>query len=88
MKHTLFWIIVLLANILFIFLHLHKQSTFIKRTYKIQKAQRLHTDLVEEKKELINQLHIAQNYSSVKEHAIKNEHMIPLRLTEVKRLAS
>lgn len=74
------------THILFIFLQIHKHSQIIKQSYTKQKFEQEKTLLIKKKQALTHQLYACKNKSTIKDFAIKELGMQPLRLSQIKTI--
>ena len=86
MNKTTFISIVVLANLLFIFLQIHKSSQFIKTSYQKQKIELVKNELVQEKELLTHKLYTLKNRSEIKKYAQTILKLRPIRFNQIKRL--
>lgn len=71
MKQKLFLILIIICNILFLFIYIHKQNWIIQLSYTKQKNENELIKLKERKKELTNQFHLQRTPKNVKKQAQK-----------------
>ncbi|MFI5333456.1 MAG: hypothetical protein ACHQVS_05145 [Candidatus Babeliales bacterium] len=69
-----------------VFLLIHKHSLIIEQTYRIQEIQEQTKALAGKKQQLMNQLCVAQQRSSVKKFAQETLHMREINLAAIKKL--
>lgn len=72
------------ANVILLFLHIHKTSVLVAESYRKQKNEHAKDDLVKKKDLLIQQLYTAKNHAAIKGFAMKKLGMEPVRLSQIK----
>jgi len=85
MKQTQLIIIFVLINALFIFLLVHKQSQIIQLRYKIQRLEGEEKELLKKEEQLLYILQKQQDLKKVKNYALDNLEMEPIKLKDVKK---
>lgn len=78
----------IIFHILFIFLQIHKQSSFVELSYKKQKNEKVKQELLEKKNSLIQQWYLVQNRASIKQYAQQELGMKKIALHQIKQLPS
>ena len=78
-------VLFVLANALFIFLLVHKQSQIIQLRYKIQKLQSQEKELLKKQEHLLYILQEQQQLHLVKQYATNDLQMEPIKLKDVKK---
>ena len=86
MKKATFISSVIFANLLFIFLQIHKSSQFIKTSYQKQKIDLTKNELIQEKEVLTHKLYTLKNRSEIKKYAQTILKLRPIRFNQIKRL--
>ncbi len=86
MKKNLFISLFVATNIGFFFLQIRKQMHFIKESFRKQKNERILAKLEQKEQDISNRLYMAQNKTDIKEYAHGTLHMIPVQLTQLKKL--
>lgn len=74
------------AQLLFVFLHIHKHIFFIKTSFDRQKKERRRDQLLQQKEFTIQQLQAAQNKTGIKEFAVTELKFQPIRMHQIRRL--
>ncbi len=74
------------GQILFILLHLHKQSLFIKYSYLKQKVETEKESLEKENEHLTHQLYTLHDRAQVKEFAQNKLDLKPMKITQIKKI--
>ena len=85
MKQIHLIIIFVLANALFIFLLVHKQSQIIELRYKIQRLENEEKELLKKEQHLLYILQEQKNLKDVKIYAVETLNMEPIKLQDVKK---
>lgn len=85
MHKRLFLVTFIAAQLFFIFFHIHKQSRVIRLSYDKQKYEKLKSELLEQKQQLEQTLHIAQSRSTIKQYAQTTLALKPMRIDQVKK---
>lgn len=88
MNKATFISLVIVINLLFIFLQIHKSSQFIKVSYEKQKIEHEINTLAQEKEILTHKLYAAQNQTSIKRYAQTVLKMRPVRFQQLKHVSS
>ncbi|PKN03212.1 hypothetical protein CVU75_03405 [Candidatus Dependentiae bacterium HGW-Dependentiae-1] len=78
---------VLGAQLVCIFLLIHKSSQFIKESYKKQKIELIKNELAHSKELLTNQLYASKNPTEIKKFAQEQLNMQPIKISQLKRIA-
>lgn len=86
LKRNIFVILFISVNILFIFLQIHKQSTFIKLSYENQRLEKEKQQLVHKKEELTQKLYELQDPSEIKKFASNDLNMQKIKLNQIKKI--
>jgi len=86
MNKASFASMVIITNLLFIFLQIHKSSQFIKTSYQKQKIERKRNELQEEKELLTHKLYAAQNRTEIKRYTQTALRMKPVTFNQIKHL--
>lgn len=86
MKRSYFIGIFVGTHLLGVFLLIHKYSLIIEQTYRTQEFQEESKTLSSKKQQLMHQLYVAQQRSSVKKFAQTTLHMHEISLANIKRL--
>lgn len=87
MKKRIFLITFVATQLFFIFFHIYKQSTIIRLSYDKQKYEKHKADLLQQKQELQQNLHIAHARSTIKKYAETKLAFKPIKLNQVKKHA-
>ena len=85
MKQNHIIILFVLVNALFIFLLVHKQSQIIQLRYKIQKVQSEEKELLKKYEHLRYILQEQQEFQKIKQYAVNDLDMKPIKLKDVKK---
>ncbi|KKP35974.1 MAG: hypothetical protein UR26_C0001G0018 [candidate division TM6 bacterium GW2011_GWF2_32_72] len=85
-KRFLFFILFVFIQISLIFLHIHKNSLFVKESYRNQKLENQKKDLSTLKDRLLEELYEIKSQKNVKKFAQDELKMQKLNLNQVKRL--
>ena len=88
MKKNLFIALFFGVNVFFVFFHIHKQSRIITLSYQKQKNEKSRDELIEQKKELQQQLYALRNHALVNNYAHTTLKMEKVRLSAVKTLGN
>lgn len=86
MKKKTFIVLFLTVHVLFITLQIDKQSKMVKLSYAKQKKEQTFKVLLNEKQQLINQLHTLRNKQSIKAYAQNHLKMKSLKIKQVQRI--
>lgn len=86
MTQKTFIVLFVIANILLLFVYIHKQNWLIQITYTKQKNEQLLADLEHHKKELYNKLQAQQDRSTIKASAESNLKLSKARLSVIQNL--
>ncbi len=87
MSKKTFLFTVLGAQLLFVFLLIHKSSQFIKESYKKQKLEVIKNELAHTKEQYTNQLYALKNPTMIKKFAQEQLGMQPIKISQLKRIA-
>ncbi|MDZ4153678.1 hypothetical protein [Methylicorpusculum sp.] len=87
MAKKTFLFTVLGAQLMFIFLLIHKSSQFIKESYQKQKIELIKNELAHRKELLTNQLYANKNPAQIKKFAQEQLNMQPIKISQLKRIA-
>lgn len=87
MKKKFFLVTFIAVQLFFIFFHIYKQSTVIRLSYDKQKYEKLASELLQQKQELQQSLHIAHARSTIKKYAQTKLAFKPIQLSQVKKHA-
>jgi hypothetical protein len=85
MKQIQLIILFVLMNALFIFLLVHKQSQIIQLRYKIQRLEGEEKELLKKEEQLLYILQKQQDLKKVKDYALNDLEMEPIKLKDVKK---
>lgn len=88
MSKKTFLFTVLGAQLLFVFLLIHKSSQFIKESYKKQKLEVVKNELAHAKELSTNQLYALKNPALIKKFAQEQLGMQPIKISQLKRIAN
>lgn len=86
MKTSIIVPLFIVANITFIFLHIHKRSLIISQSFQTQKNEQLANQMRQKTIELSQQLLALQNRTSIKQYAQETLQMEPLKISTIKKL--
>jgi hypothetical protein len=86
MKRATFIGLFISVHLVFVIAQIHKHSQIVKLSYQKQNFEKRRNDLVEKQHSLTHQLYAQKNLGAIKEFAIKNLHMAPVKLSQIKRL--
>lgn len=86
MKKRTFLVIFVTTNIVFIVLHIHKNTLIIKASYQKQRLEKEKAKLEAQKDTLNQQIHQLQNPSHIKKYAQEKLHMQKVKLHQIKKL--
>lgn len=86
MKRSTFIAIFIGTNLSFVLLHIHKQSQIIKLSYIKQKIEVEKLQLSKQKQELTHQLHTVHDRATVKQFAVNNLALKPVKISQVKKI--
>jgi hypothetical protein len=84
---NLFFTAFVAVNVIFIFLQIHKQSTFVKLSYEKQRLEKEKEELTQTKETLSQKLYELKNPSNVKKYAINKLNMEKIKLNQIKKIA-
>ena len=87
MKRRNFIFFFIFVHIFFIAFQIDKQGRLVKLSYEKQIQEELIKKLVSQKQELTNTLYALKNPTDIKDYATKIG-MIPVKLSQIKRLSS
>jgi len=85
-KTNRFITIFITIHLILIFLHIHKNTLFIKNNYKQQMYEKKINALLEKKESLIQNLHAMKDRETIKKYAHHTLHMKPYTLKQVKKI--
>lgn len=86
-KNTLITLIIA-THIVYSVLHIHKQTLFIKESYRKQKNEKIKNELDHELRQLTQQLHRLRDYAHIELFARNSLHMRPIQLHHIKKLST
>lgn len=86
MKRATFIGLFISVHLIFVIAQIHKHSQIVKLSYQKQKNEKLRNELAEKQLVLTHQLYAHKNLGAIKEFAIKNLNMAPVKLSQIKRL--
>lgn len=86
MSQRTFLILFILANILLLFVYIHKQNWLIQITYTKQKNEKILADLEHHKKELYNSLQAKKDRSAIRTTAQSELQLQKARLRDIQSL--
>lgn len=86
MKQRTFIVLFIAINIIFIVLHIHKQSLMVKLSYEKQRLEHERQQLISKKDSLVHQWHELHKPSAIKEYAQKELGMRKPSLNQLKKL--
>lgn len=85
MKKYSFFTVFLFAQLVFVFLQIHKHMQFIKQSFRKQKNERTLVEYTHKKQDLMNQLYAEQSRSDIGQFA-KDNGLQAAKLSQVKRV--
>lgn len=85
MKKRVFLVTFVVTQLFFVFFHIHKQSRIISLSYDKQKYEKLKAELLQQKQQLQQTLHIAHARSTIKQYAETTLALKPMRINQVKK---
>ena len=80
------WLILIAANILFVFLYIYKQTQFVAISYSRQRLEREQAQLLEQQADLIQQLYAKQSSKNVKKIAIEQLGLQQISVSQIHKL--
>lgn len=84
-KNTLI-ALVIATHLVYSMLHIHKQTLFIKESYRKQKNEKIKAELDHELRQLTQQLYRLRDYAHIELFARNTLHMRPIQLRHIKKL--
>ena len=85
MKQMPFISLVVGVHVLFIGLQIHKSSYITKCSYQKQKYEQTKEQLTHRKQELLHQLHALRNNTHIKQFAVSQLQMSPVKLSQIRK---
>jgi hypothetical protein len=86
MKRNYFIFLFSSAQIIFIFLQIHRHTLFIDQSFAKQKNERKKIELTQTIQELSHQLHIVREHANIKQFAHTELDMQPIQMNQIKKL--
>lgn len=75
-----------IINLSFIFLQIHKQSQFVKLSYRKQQLEKEQDQLVKHRNELVHKIYLQQNPKAIKQYATHELNMRDTSVTQIHKL--
>ncbi|GMU19408.1 MAG: hypothetical protein AMXMBFR12_06000 [Candidatus Babeliales bacterium] len=86
MKQSTFVTLFACCNLGMLLLHIHKQSKMIELSFTKQKLETQRITLLKQKQELTHQLHALHNLRDVKQFALNELALKPVKISQIKKI--